>query len=283
MSDTSNFTGTGYFVSAFYDSRTSTNTFYGYLSNFRAVVGTAVYTGNFTPPTLAPLTTAGSTSAASYSSTTNVNTSFAAANTSLLLNMANAGIYDAAVQNDITTVGDAQASTTQYKWSPTSMKFDGSGDWLILPTNPIFQISGNYTIEAWVYATTVNTYQNILSQYVNATNGFALGYYSVSGWYFNYRNNAAEVTNYRSGTSPLNTWVYVAFVKSGTTGTLYVNGSAIGATFTAPDLPLFSTSLYVGAFANGPTDPWTGYIQDLRVTRGVARTITTPTLAFPTQ
>jgi hypothetical protein len=58
--------------------------FPGYISNLRVVKGVSVYTGNFTPPSLAPLATSGAASAAAYPSTTNVNTSFAASATSLL-------------------------------------------------------------------------------------------------------------------------------------------------------------------------------------------------------
>jgi alpha-tubulin suppressor-like RCC1 family protein len=56
-----------------------------YVSNLRFVKGTAVYTGNFTPPSLAVLGVSGATSSAAYPSTTNVNTTFNAANTVLLL------------------------------------------------------------------------------------------------------------------------------------------------------------------------------------------------------
>ena len=51
----------------------------GYISDYRFVNGTAVYTGAFTPPS-GKLTTTGGT----YSSTTNVNTSITASHTKLL-------------------------------------------------------------------------------------------------------------------------------------------------------------------------------------------------------
>ena len=52
---------------------------YGYMSDIRFVKGTAVYTGNFTPPS-GKLTTTGGT----YQSTTNVNTSITASHTTFL-------------------------------------------------------------------------------------------------------------------------------------------------------------------------------------------------------
>ena len=62
------------------------NTYFaGYMSNIRYNKGTAIYTGNFTPPTLANLALSGAGSAAAYPSTTNVNTTFAASTTFMLL------------------------------------------------------------------------------------------------------------------------------------------------------------------------------------------------------
>ena len=254
----------------------------GYISNLRIVKGTAVYTGAFTPPTLAPLTTAGSTSAASYSSTINVNTSFASSATSLLTNFTNAGIYDAAVQNNQITVGDAQASTTQYKWSPTSMKFDGTGDWLTAIDGPQLQLlSGDFTIEGWVYLSATGVAYGIISK-GTASTGWSVNVTSGNKLQFSY--TASNLTGATSLASA--TWYYFAVVRSGSaTGNLkvYLNGTADATSGGAVTDNFNQTSiLYVGADRVG-TSPLNGYLQDVRITKGYARTITTPTAAFPTR
>jgi hypothetical protein len=262
----------------------SGNYFNGYIANTRIVKGTAVYAGAFTPPTLAPLTTAGSTSAASYPSTTNVNTSFAASNTSLLLNMTNAGIYDAAVQNVITTVGDAQVSTTiTAQWPPTSMKFDGTGDWLTALDNPQLQIgTGDFTIEGWFYLTLNGTAYGIVSKGAAST-GWSVNVTSGNRIQFSY--TAANLTG-ATTTLAASTWYYFAVVRSGSaTGNLkiYINGTlevtsggAVTDNFNQTNI------LYVGASRTGTT-PLNGYLEDIRITKA-ARTITaSPTAAFPTR
>jgi hypothetical protein len=231
-----------------------------YSSNARFVNGTAVYTAAFTPPTV-PLT--------------------AITNTSLLLNFTNAGIYDAAVQNNEITVGSAQASTTVSKWSPTSMKFNGTTDYLTAIDGPQLQLgTGDFTIDGWVYLSATGVAYGIISK-GTATTGWSVNVTSGNKLQFSY--TASNLTGATSLSASI--WYYFAVVRSGSaTGNLkvYLNGT-VDATSGGAVTDAFTqtNTLYVGADRIG-TSLLSGYLQDVRITK-YARTITTPTAAFPTR
>lgn len=263
-----NFTGTDGIVVGTQVGSGSSPTYYpytGYLSDFRIVKGTALYTSNFTPPT-APLT--------------------AVTNTQLLLNFTNAGIYDNAMMNDLETVGNAQISTSVKKYGTGSMYFDGSGAYLKTSANSDLTFgAGNFTVECWAYLNPT-TFQTIicLGDYSSSgiwlgTNGAsAIAVYANSGW----------VINPGSNNRPVNQWFHVALVRSGSTLTIYVDGVSVASTtFTATHA---SSPVYIGSsFYSGNENSQlinNGYIDDLRITKGVARytaNFTPPTAAFPNQ
>jgi hypothetical protein len=266
------YTGTITYIGA---SSVPTLFFPGYISNARIVKGVAIYTANFTPPTT-PVT----------------NT----AQTSLLLNMANAGIYDAAAQNNMITVGDAQASSAiTAKWPPTSIRFDpttgAATDSLTMPLTPATTItSGNFTIEFWLNPSTVATATQAIigtSEGVSAGTINWLIYLVTSALSFQcYSNASVLMVNFSHQTTlSAGTWYYCALTRNGSTFTLYINGVASTSTPTsAATISQSGTTLYVGKFgASSTINALNGYIQDLRMTKGVARTITTPTAAFPTR
>ena len=103
--DVTNYGGNGYLgVGAAYGP-TQTPTFK--LNNFRVVKGTAVYTGNFTPPTGNLTATGGS-----YSDTTNVNTSIPSGHTSIILGQQSSGtLSDTSGNSHSLTVTGAAANT----------------------------------------------------------------------------------------------------------------------------------------------------------------------------
>ena len=234
--------------------------FLGYISNLRVVKGSSVY--DPTQPTLtvptAPLT--------------------AITNTSLLLNFTNAGIYDATSKNDLETVGNAQISTAQSKFGGSSMAFDGTGDYLLSPDQPIQRIgTGNFTIECWVYRNSSGTYGLVGKG--TGTTGWLLSLNSSNQVVFTYGSSTITST----GTVSATTWTYIAVVREGT-GTnqtkIYINGSNDGTGTVSTDFNQ-TNSLYVGADRTGGSNA-NVYLQDLRISN-YARTITaSPTAAFPT-
>jgi len=238
----------------------------GYVSNFRIVKGTALYTANFTVPTT-PLT--------------NIT------NTSLLLNYTNGGIIDATAKNVLETVGNAQISTAQSKFGGSSMSFDGSGDYLI-GSSQLFAVgSGNFTLEAWVYLNAnPATEAGIISSFNTGggTTGFYLGINST-GRPFNTVGNGNIVNNTVTATSALtlSTWTHIAGVRVNGTLYLYVNGVSTGTPISntgSVDRVLFGLGL---SYPNSPQAYLNGYVDDARVSRFARYTtnFTPPTQAFP--
>ena len=240
----------------------------GYLSNIRTVKGTAVYNPTLTTLTVptAPLT--------------------AITNTSLLLSGTNAGIYDNAIKNDLETVGNAQVSTSVVKYGTGSMKFNGylSGMYLKAPPSQQYYFgTGDFTIEGWVYAN--NTTQNggvfqLATTYFSASYTNQLAMQAFNGnLYLN--NNAGANGSYAYSA---NTWYHLAASRQGTSLKFFVNGTQSGATIT-DSTNYTGTYLVVGALYDTPycID---GYIDDFRITKGIARytaNFTPPTQAFPNQ
>jgi hypothetical protein len=230
----------------------------GYISNLRVVNGTAVYTTAFTPPT-APVT--------------------AIANTSLLLNGTNAQIFGSAIMNNFVTVGNAQISTSVYKYGTGSIYFDGTGDWLV-PTNLLPLGGGDFTVEMWLYpnATYSATYAGILDSRTSA-DGAGLVYFGYTGTanQIGWKDNTTFVV---TGTVTVSTWNHVAIVRSSGTMKMYINGTSTSSAANSTN--------YTVAFRliGSSFDPFSlnGYMDELRFTRGFARytaNFTPPTSIFP--
>jgi len=234
----------------------------GHLSDCRFVIGSAVYDPTQTTLTVptAPLT--------------------AITNTSLLLNYTNAGIYDATSKNDLETVGNAQISTTQSKWGGSSISFDGTGDWLLIPDQPPQRIgTGKFTVELWVYRNSSGTYGLVGKG--SSTTGWLVSLNSSNQVVFTYGSSTITST----GTVSATTWTHIAVVREGTSTNqtkIYINGTNDGTGTVSTDFNQ-TNSMYIGANRTGGSAA-NAYVQDVRITNDARYTanFTAPTAAFPT-
>ena len=186
----------------------------------------------------------------------------------------------------VTAVGNAQISTAQSKFGGASIGLDGTGDYLTVPSGSDFAFSGNFTVETWVYLTALGALGN--ASYITdfrsgSTSNFTFGVINNGGngrMYAFVGSGGVDATG--SVNVALNAWSHVAFVRSGSTVTLYLNGTANGTL--SSSFNQTATGAYVGSRYTGLTEYVNGYIDDLRITNGIARytaTFTPPTLPFP--
>jgi len=201
-------------------------------------------------------------------------------NTRLLLNFTNAGITDATAKNDLETVGNAQISTTQSKFGGSSISFPGSS-YAVMPYTPQVNLGlgGDITVEFWGYWNSLTASpQAVVGQSSSSADGRTFIYTYSDGRIAIGINGTNEIVA-SAGTITTGSWIYIAIVRSGSTTTIYKNGSSVASNTTA--VWASSTNpLYVGGAASITSSNM--YIDDLRITR-YARTITTPTTAFPLQ
>jgi len=234
-----------------------------YMSDIRAVKGSAVYDPSGTTYTI-PTTTLASTG----SETKLLTCQYSGA-------VRNVGFVDDSKYNNL-IVADGGASLGTF--SPFSLEdgywsvyFDGVDDELNL-TNTATIGTGNFTMEMWVYPQNNSNSCLIDSRSANgATDGIIFklngGKFQISGL-----NGTTDI--------PLNEWTHLAVVREGT-GTnetkMYVNG-ALEKTISF-SLNLSSTFFGVGVFNDGGNSgPYKGYISNLRV---VNDTVYTDTFTVP--
>jgi hypothetical protein len=241
---------------------------FGYLSNMRSVNNSLVYTGNFTPPT-APVT--------------------AVTNTQLLTNFTNAGIPDLAMINNLETVGNAQVSTSVKKYGTGSLAFDGTGDYLKFAPIPSVQLGGgDFTVEGWFYANSpVPQYgYKLYAQAWSGTNYFLITLGDANGGNTNNVSCIINGTSINSSTTfSTGTWNHFAVVRNSGSVKIYLNGVAGSGTSNTTNLNNLIYPIGIGSYTFATGEQYNGYLDDLRITKGLARytaNFTPPASALPT-
>ena len=223
----------------------------GWIHDLRIVVGTAVYTGNFTPP-IGPLTTTGG----DYPSTTNVNANFTASHTKYqacnlpYINEAKGSTGDAVQTVTGEVISDAfNPFKVQASYSSSthggSAYMGGSGDYLTVPTSADFNLGdGDFTIECWVYPITIATV-SITDQRSTDSQAVPLIWLHSSGYFYYYVNGSIRITG-TSGSVKANQWYHVAITRTGSSTKMFVNGIQDGSTYSDSTTYVQGSTLHIG-------------------------------------
>ena len=241
--------------------------FLGYISDVRIVKGTAVYTGNFTPPT-APLS--------------------AITNTKMLLNMKDAQAIDSTAQRNLSLENGTNISTAQAKFGNSSLYFDGTTDTAtVIDSENVNFGTVNFTVEGWIRPASFSGYKpNIISKWTNGSRGWAVRLVASGSGFkmrFTFSTDGSNDSSLDATTVlAFDTWHHFAFVQNSNTVTCYANGTANG-TISCSTIFASTNPIILGDWDSNQAD-YNGYIDDIRVTTGFARytsNFTAPSAAFP--
>jgi hypothetical protein len=192
-----------------------------------------------------------------------------------------------------TRTGNTVTKTGEKKYGSASVYLDGAGDNLSSATNADWNLgTGDFTVEFWFYPQTGghgSAWSRLLQIGPNQTNG---GLWIVSTAsanpmtitvqgvrsqpdYFDIVTAGATISN--------DSWHHLALVKASGVYTLYIDGASYGSSTPSPAYTHVQGALWFGN-NNLATESFKGYLDDIRITKGVARytdTFTPPTAALP--
>ena len=163
-----------------------------------------------------------------------------------------------------------------------STKFDGDlnyqGNYLSIGDSDDFNLgSGDFTIEAWIYANALSTnnYEAIIGQWpasgASANNSWVLEVVGGDLEFYYCHSGATLVGPIQGGSIPTNKWIHVMATRSGNTMYMFINGTAhnnSGQSVTHT----FNDSTYdvtIGGYV-ATAAMWNGNISNVRVIKGTA-------------
>lgn len=183
----------------------------------------------------------------------------------------------------VTVNGNAQIDTVVKKFGTGSIEFDGTNSNLTLPSGLIG--SGDFTIEYFVQGANSDGYHfdfqgtNRFSVWYEDTTTSSAFEYSINVYDANYagQTNSLPFATYTGGFN------HIAIVRSSGNVKIYINGTSIASRSNSLDYS--DATLTIGnTQASRGFDKWMeGFIDDIRITNGVARytsNFTPPTAAF---
>jgi hypothetical protein len=176
----------------------------------------------------------------------------------------------------VTATNGAAISTAQSKFGGTSLLLDGTNDYVSVTNNSAFDFgAGDFTIEYWEYRTSAGSQSPILSRHSNNYAPYLIGWYDSSvaylSLYMSSNGSSWDIaSNVSMGVITTNVWTHYAVTRQGNTFRTFQNGIQISTFTSAATFPAGVGPLEIGRY-EGTYYFKGGYIDELRITKGIAR------------
>ncbi|MCR4437413.1 MAG: LamG domain-containing protein [Eubacteriales bacterium] len=180
----------------------------------------------------------------------------------------------------VTVGGNVKTSTTQIKFGTASAYFDGDGDYLKLADSADWQMgTGDFTIDFWFRTDDVSAKRSFLFYGNDGNNNAGFWLYHDTDGKVGVSLGLSSPGNIISASAvSVGVWHHFALVRYGSNFTLYIDGTSTGSLtdssgVTVPTTnPCFSIGREYGdVYPN--TYSYKGYIDELRISKGIARWI----------
>ena len=180
----------------------------------------------------------------------------------------------------VTAAGNAQISTAQSKFGSSSVRFFGGR--LVAP---VIDLRSDFTLETWAYADNPSGgVRAVAGNWKNEQLLLVQSGANLELYWFPFSAGSPLIT---SAGLVAGQWQHLACTRQGTTFRVFISGSVVGTATNSQTASASTASFLVGSYpaADGSsTGPYSGHLDDFRLTVGIARytaNFTPPAAAFP--
>lgn len=160
-------------------------------------------------------------------------------------------------------------SSDKYKFGGSSLRDSGSSTYLHGITNTDFGIGTNdYTIEFWVNGDAWTSTRALFDMRPFGSGGAGPMCVAVGTELRVYLNSGYRV---QAGTLVADTWHHIAITRASAVSRVFLDGVQIGSNYTDNANYPASQPLIIGRFSDSLSYVFTGYFDEFRFTKGVAR------------
>ena len=176
----------------------------------------------------------------------------------------------------ITSNGTVAASNVESNIYSGSFLFDGDSDYFTFAPGGDFAFgTADFTIECWCYSKNRGTYDYIIegrnSGQTTGTWTLVYGYSGANPSTLEFATGSTTLLTCPTASNPeANRWFHVAVARSGTSLKMFIDGVEVTSATNSTDFSTSPSTSYIGT-RYSQQHYWDGYMQDIRVYKGVAK------------